>query len=284
MTSSLAIVVLVKNRQRHLVNLLRGVQQSTQSPTEVVVVHMNEPIQAPPDFFQGTYVGTMVHNSATALPLAAARNHGAVTAQGEHLIFLDVDCIPAPDLVKGYQTALTQRPEAIAMGGVCYLPRSLPETWQYDDLRQWGQPHPARMYPAPDQLVPTDDYPLFWSLSFALMRSTWETIGGFDEQFQGYGAEDTDFAFAAKAADVPLVWAGGAEAYHQHHPHYSPPLQHFHDIVKNATAFYHKWGWWPMEKWLQQFVEAGYIHWTAIADRIDIIAPPSAAAVMAARQ
>lgn len=284
MTGAVSIVVLVKNRQRHLHNLLLGVQQLAEAPAEVLVVHMNEPVESPPDFFQGTYVGTAIQNAATPLPLAQARNRGARTARSPLLIFLDVDCVPAPDLVTDYRLTLAQQPDAIAMGGVYYLPAPLIEGWQQADLEAQGKAHPARLYPAVGERVFTDDYRLFWSLNFALRRSTWEAIGGFDERFQGYGAEDTDFAFMAQAQAVPLVWVGGAAAYHQYHANYSPPLQHFHDIVKNATAFHQKWGWWPMEKWLGQFVEAGYIRWTATAAEITVIQPPAAAAVAAARQ
>jgi GT2 family glycosyltransferase len=283
MTPSVSIVVLVKNRQHHWFNLLRGLQQSITAPLEVVVVHMNEPVQPPPDGFQGAYVGTSVKNAATPLPLAQARNQGARVAQGQQLIFLDVDCIPAPSLVQDYQSALRSYPRAIAMGEVYYLSRSLSPPWQYADLTAWSQPHGARKYPPRGELVPTNDYHLFWSLSFALARTTWDEIGGFDQRFEGYGAEDTDFAFMAKAAKVPLIWVGGATAYHQYHAHYSPPLQHFHDIVKNATAFHQKWSWWPMTKWLQQFAEADYIRWTPSAPEISIIQPPETEAVAAAR-
>ena len=51
---------------------------------------------------------------------------------------------------------------------------------------------------APGEVVPAQDYNLFWSLSFALTADTWRRIeaefGGFDEGFSGYGGEDTDFA------------------------------------------------------------------------------------------
>lgn len=282
--SNFSIVVLVKNRQQHLENLLQGIQNLVESPLEVVVVHMNEPIQPAPKFFQKPYVGVQLLDSTVSLPLAQARNYGASVAQSQQLIFLDVDCIPSPSLTKDYRKALTRYPDSIAMGNVYYLPQPLPETWQHSDLETWGQTHPARTYPKIGQFLPTPHYHLFWSLNFAINQSVWEKIGGFDQQFQGYGAEDTDFAFTAKTLNVPLIWVGGASAYHQYHAKYSPPLQHFQDIVKNATVFYRKWGWWPMEKWLQQFTEAGYIRWSATSASIVIIEPPSSEAVDSARQ
>ncbi len=284
----ISIIVLIKNRTRHLRHLLLGVQRLSPPPEgfdiETVVVHMNETAQPPPDFFTGHYVTTEVHTSATKLPLAQARNQGAQTAAGDRLIFLDVDCIPAARLVADYHPAFEAAPNAIAMGGVYYLPAPLPDGWDAADLRRQGRPHPARTYPEAGTLQPTRDYHLFWSLNFGLRRSVWEQIGGFDERFQGYGAEDTDFAFSAQEKGVRVAWLGGGTAFHQYHDQYAPPLQHFHDVLRNAAVFYRKRQWWPMEKWLQQFVEAGYIEWSQTASTIRVVAEPTDEAIAAARQ
>jgi len=64
---------------------------------------------------------------------------------------------------------------------------------------------------------------------------------GFDEAFAGYGAEDTDFGFRAREADLPLVYMGGPGASHQFHDTFDPPLHHFQDIIRNARMFREKW-------------------------------------------
>ena len=86
-----------------------------------------------------------------------------------------------------------------------------------------------------------------------------DRIGGFDESFSGYGAEDTDLAFRADAAGVPILFLGGPRAYHQHHGSYDPPLQHFRDIVANAARFHARHGFWPMDGWLADFARLGLI-------------------------
>ena len=99
----------------------------------------------------------------------------------------------------------------------------------------------------------------------AVLRSrrprTWRRIGGFDEEFLGYGAEDTDFGFTADAAGIGLTWVGGATAYHQWHPSESPPIRHLDDILRNGRIFARRWGWWPMEGWLEAFQARGLIRW-----------------------
>jgi GT2 family glycosyltransferase len=281
---STSIIVLVKNRQHHLENILSGIQQLSIPPDETIVIHMNEPISPAPENFRGRLIRKPLQISETPLPLAQARNLGATTAQGEILVFLDVDCIPASGLVMDYRYALEQTPGAIAMGEVYYLPNSLPTNWNEGYLRYKGRPHPARTYLKNSAIQETQDYHLFWSLNFAVSRKTfWDTIGGFDEQFQGYGAEDTDFALTAQDSGVPLVWVKDAATFHQYHEQYSPPLQHFSDIIRNAQVFYQKWGRWVMENWLQQFADAGYIHWSGSSEQLDILRLPTKEAIAAAR-
>jgi GT2 family glycosyltransferase len=120
-------------------------------------------------------------------------------------------------------------------------------------------PHPARPAPRAGEVIATADYALFWSLSFALTASTWRQIGGFCERYRGYGGEDTDFAQTARATGVPMRWVGGAHAFHQFHPVSDPPVEHVHDIVRNATIFHQRWGWWPMANWLDAFERRGLI-------------------------
>ncbi|MGB3613297.1 MAG: glycosyltransferase [Elainellaceae cyanobacterium] len=279
-----SVIVLVKNRKRHLRNLLRGIHRLNASAVETVIVHMNEAAQPPPDFFTGKYTTAEVWNSTAQLPLAEARNQGAKTARGDRLIFLDVDCIPAKNALTDYSRAFDVAPDAIAMGAVYYLSTQLPESWDESDLVIQGRPHPVRTYPETGMLQPTEDYHLFWSLNFGLRKSVWDEISGFDERFQGYGAEDTDFSFSAKERGVCLAWLGGGTVFHQYPDQYSPPLQHFKDIVRNAEVFYHKRHWWPMENWLQQFAAAGYIEWSSAASTIGILLEPTDDAIAAAHR
>jgi len=113
----------------------------------------------------------------------------------------------------------------------------------------------------------TDRYELFWSLSFALTTQTWESIGGFCEAYNGYGAEDTDFAQIARQVGIGMYWVGDALAYHQHHPSAEPPVQHLDDILTNGTIFARRWGWWPMQGWLSAFERAGLARYDAEADQ-----------------
>lgn len=189
------------------------------------------------------------------LPIAAARNAGAaaaVAAGASTLVFLDVDCIPAADLLERYDAAVTARPDAVACGPVTYLPPAPPGGWNAAALAAARAPHPARPDPPPGEtavLAPK----LFWSLSFALSAPLWRASGGFYEGYVGYGGEDTDFAASLAAAGTAIVMLGGADSFHQHHPVSHPPVEHLDDIVRNAGIYVRRHGELPMRGWLDSF-------------------------------
>ncbi|MGB3774708.1 MAG: hypothetical protein WA951_05580, partial [Leeuwenhoekiella sp.] len=99
-------------------------------------------------------------------------------------------------------------------------------------------------------------------------------IGGFDEAFEGYGAEDTDLAYTLRDKGHYL-FISEAIVYHQQHPVHSPPFDKFSQIIKNSTVFYKKWGSWPMGNWLQTFAENQLIDWEPHYKKIEILSKPS---------
>lgn len=270
-----AVITTVHGRHRHLRRQLDGL--ALHPPDLHVVVAL-----ADPDI--GPVVGSAAQvldcdGDPAALPLARARNTGAEAAIGagaDVLVFLDVDCIPGPELLTRYVCA-AQDPhhrEALLCGPVTYLPPAGPRGYRLDELVI--DPHPARPAPPDGQVLTGVDYNLFWSLSFALTPTTWHRIGGFCELYRGYGGEDTDFAQRAAAAGVGLRWVGGAHAFHQHHPVSNPPVQHLDDILRNAHVFHRRWGWWPMAGWLDAFAAQGLIERDPTGRPVRLSAPASA--------
>jgi len=215
-------------------------------------------------------------------PLAAARNAGAAVAMrdgAELLIFLDVDCIPGNRLVPAYQAAAARRTESTPVSALCgpigYLPPLDPDRRYRDvELVAIAVEHPDRVITGADT---SDDVNLFWSLSFAMSVVDWNSVGGFDERYTGYGGEDTDFAQKLAQAGGQLVWVPEALGYHQHHESHDPPFQHVRSIVRNANIFRTRWGWFPMADWLNEFERLGLATFDATSDRWRTTRPPSGA-------
>lgn len=264
------VITLVHGRTAHLANLILGLERSSVTPHGLWVVHMNE---APGEFTSSRFpVHTLRVDGPHGLPLARARNRVAAIDPAAAWVFLDVDCIPAHDLLARYSQGLASQPGVLHMGQVLYLPEGANQPgWSEATLYGYGVEHPLAKFRNTDgSALP---HHLFWSLNFACMGSTFARIGGFDEGYEGYGGEDTDFAFRARRNGVPLI-GSSAMAFHQYHPTYDPPLNHFADIIANARRFHGQWGLWPMEGWLRAFRDQGLLHWAE--DSVEIIRVPSA--------
>jgi GT2 family glycosyltransferase len=256
-----ALVTTVHGRHRHLLAQQRALTRLDPGPDQRVVVAMDDPEVTRVVAGSRAKLVT-VPPGQTGLPLAAARNAGAAAALAggaELLVFLDVDCLPSPSLLHFYRRAAqTSEPPALLCGPVAYLPPPAaggypPEKWSDHPF------HPGRPAPAPGEVQTGGDHRLFWSLSFAITAAGWSRVGGFCELYQGYGAEDTDFAMLAQQAGLGLTWVGGAAAYHQWHPTDSPPVGHLTDILRNGALFAQRWGSWPMEGWFAAFEDLGLV-------------------------
>ena len=273
----ISVLTIVRGRESHLANLVDALAGQIMPPDELVIAYMQDEPHALPEGLP--FEVRICFSTGDPMPLAGARNCAAQAASGDTLIFLDVDCIPSPSLVMAYALALRDH-DACLMGDVLYLPEGATRGADARALDAAGRRHPSKPAPPETGAVPEPDYGELWGLSFALRRDTFERCGGLDERFEGYGAEETDFARTLEASRVPLMRIGGARAYHQHHPVRTPPLHHFDDIVRNASLFREKWGDWPMGYWLGQFEEAGLI--AREGDRIDVLRRPAPAEIDAA--
>lgn len=234
--------------------------------------------------------------NSRAFDIGLNRNLGAKQSSYDTLIFLDVDCIVSTDFIAGLVGKMAQYPQALIMGQPRYLTRPLTEQesqclerfsndfktshdMSKGDLsqsRNWLQSlsilNPYRPNLVSDSasigeqsthyksIEKTQDYGAFWSLCFAIHKSQFERIGGFDTNYVGYGAEDTDFAFTARQQNINFYLTNDV-VYHQQHAVYRPPLNHLNSIVINANRFFEKWHHWPMSGWLAEFAQMGLITW-----------------------
>jgi hypothetical protein len=276
--AALSVLTLVKNREPHLLRQIEGLHRSLVRPGELIIVKMGyEPLPLP----AAEFPVHVLELASDGLPLAQARNLAAARAGFEKLLFLDIDCIPMRGLLGAIDNALAGADRLIC-AEVRYLAADdLGADWDEDDLLRKAAPHPVRNFPEYG-LVPETNYGLFWSLAFAIRRDRFRALGGFDERFAGYGAEDTEFAFRARDAGIGLGFLGNAVALHQHHAVYDPPLQHFADIALNAQRFFDLRGGWPMPGWLDAFEAMGLI--AIQAGKLRVLRHPTARELAAARQ
>jgi GT2 family glycosyltransferase len=260
-----SIVTIVKGRRKQLTNLLDSVKASTTLPNDIQIVCMDNPEEIViPD---GLIVNIRLIDNTHTLPLAAARNMGISAAKTDHVIFIDVDCIVSPTLFENMLAAL--KTTNIITAYPLYLP-IVPDTGNYNDLKDKAVTHPGRERIPAGEAV---EHLQFWSLIFAVQKQTFDTIGGFDESFVGYGAEDTDFAMMFHQVGIELIFVRDF-ILHQYHDKHDPPVNYFHSIIENAMRYQQKWGVLPMQRWLKAFEEMGLIK-IGQADQITVLQSPT---------
>ena len=169
-----ALITTVHGRAQHLRRQLDGISRSARLPDTHVIVAIGDP--AVPDVVAAS--GTTAHvvhceGPPGPLPVASARNIGALTALNdgaESLVFLDVDCIPARNMLGRYHEAVVdpEHRDSLLCGPVTYLPPPRGAHGYPIALEPMINPHPARPAPPDGDIIASTDYELFWSLSFAL--------------------------------------------------------------------------------------------------------------------
>jgi GT2 family glycosyltransferase len=203
-----SIVVLSHNKQRELVECLGSVRRLRKPPAALIVVDnassdgSAEAVER--DFPEAQLISCRRNHGA-----AGGRNIGARRAETDFIVFLDDDAELMEDALAALGDALSRHPEA---GIVCG------KTFGRDDRRLMSAGLSVDLGRA--RIVDIGageadrgqhDEPQFvdacGAFAFAIRRSAFERLGGFDEGYNPYGWEDVDLCLRARRAGIgTLYW------------------------------------------------------------------------------
>lgn len=157
---------------------------------------------------------------------AATRNFGVRYSVGEMLVFLDTDTVPDPDLVETYSAHYVSN---IALFGYRrlypmelvrpfeppldyeQLYRDSSPDWRLQHYGQWRSP----------QL-----YLHFFGCNYGMPARIFCELGGHDERFEGWGAEDTDIGYRIAMSGYAIypLWGIGMTTHLGHPPRPHPSI------------------------------------------------------------
>ncbi|MEN9938597.1 MAG: hypothetical protein RLZZ387_5176 [Chloroflexota bacterium] len=194
MNPSLSIII--PNLHSPLIaEVVHAAEHQTVPACEIIVIGQDRHSLTPPP---ARFIRT-----ERPLSAAAARNLGARHASGDYLLFLDADCIAAPDLVERLLARHIEGRDVIG-GGVVVEPSGY---WTDCDNLLIFAPFLAESLAGPRDELP--------SLNLSISHELFAALNGFDERFAGAAGEDTDFCLRLRAAGHQLFFAPEARIAHR---------------------------------------------------------------------
>jgi GT2 family glycosyltransferase len=159
---------------------------------------------------------------------ARCRNEGARSSTAPHLLFIDGDCLLPPDHVEQHLRAA--RPGVVTSSYCIRLDQAVSQHVTIEAVRgatflEWAPVEQRRKLRHMHfkaiwyGVLGHPTKPAFRSGDFALARTDFERVNGFDENFRGWGCEDDDFGRRLRAAKIRTMSVLNRTCvYHLWHP------------------------------------------------------------------
>ena len=129
---------------------------------------------------------------------ASNRNHGAHNSTGQWLVFVDDDCTPDPDYLAAFSQAIGANPDSNVFEGRTYVDRPRRSLAESAPINESGG--------------------CLWSCNFAIRRSLFDTMKGFDERFPYPAMEDVEFRLRLKHRSEGFRFVAKAAVCHPWRP------------------------------------------------------------------
>lgn len=140
--------------------------------------------------------------------VATARNQGFQRAQGEIILFIDDDVVPAPQLVREHLLVHANHGDRVVVLG----PMLTPQGYAMTPWVQWEQQMLEKQYRAMQSNLYSPTCRQFFTGNTSLARKHLITSGGFDPTFRR--AEDVELAYRLAALGLEFVFHPQAAGFH----------------------------------------------------------------------
>lgn len=209
-----SIVVPVYGQLAHTLACLRALAaHPPAAPVEIIVVD-DASTDGTPQVLPRVE-GLRYHRRAANGGFIAACNEGAALARGEYLVFLNNDTVPQPGWLDALLSTFDAVPSAGLVGAQLLYPDGrLQEAggvvfrdgsaWNYG---RFGSPSDPRYGYLRDV-----DYAS--GAAIAIPRALFDAVGGFDARYAPAYYEDTDLAFAVRAAGRRVLYQPASRVVH----------------------------------------------------------------------
>jgi GT2 family glycosyltransferase len=189
----ISVVIPTHDRPFILGETLRALGSQDMHPDEIIVVEDGNQMQKPDEYYAGPACLILAHQDFHGFRAGQARNKGAHIARGEILIFLDDDMVVDSKFIREH--IRQQRSCRAVVAG--FRNRVTAKAYFGGDYRTACRRDPKLTYLGEGVGQAWPGWLWFSSSHFSISRDAFCEVGGFAEDFVGWGFEDTDFAYRA---------------------------------------------------------------------------------------
>jgi len=209
-----SLVIPVYGQLEHTLRCLRALAAwPPQVPFEVVVVDDGSPDDS--GAVLPAIDGLRYHRRAENGGFIAACNDGAALARGEYLVFLNNDTVPQPGWLEALLKTFGEHPGAGLVGAQLLYPDGrLQEAGGvvFDDGSGWN--YGRYESPSDPRHAYLRDADYLSGAAIAIPRALFADVGMFDTRYAPAYYEDTDLAFAVRAAGRRVLYQPMARVVH----------------------------------------------------------------------
>ena len=238
-----SLVIPVHGHFAHTLACLRTLAaHPPRAPFEVIVVDDASPDDSLAKLSQIDGIRIVARESNGGF--ISACNDGATLARGEFLVFLNNDTVPQPGWLEALLDSFEQHAHVGLVGArLVYPDGHLQEAGGvvFADGSGWNY---GRNEPPDDcRFAYVRDADYVSGAAIAIPRALFETLGGFDARYAPAYYEDTDLAFAVRAAGLRVLYQPGAVVVHDEGTSAGTDLGQGPKAaqVRNQSVFAHKW-------------------------------------------
>lgn len=208
MSPLFSIIIPTKDRPQMLLACLASLSRLDFSRDEFQVIVVDDGSQTSPVSICDGFLDKLpIHllRQPVSLGPASTRNQGAEWAQGKYLVFLDDDCIVAPQWLRAFAADFTKTDNNALVGSTENATPAVigAQVWclnlafQYAYWRDGG-----------------GNLKIAISNNFAVDHKAFDAVGGFDGSFPLAASEDRDFSWRFNEAGYTIGQSAGAVVWH----------------------------------------------------------------------
>lgn len=254
-----SIILITYNGFKYLHSCIDSVLKDIRSGDEIILVD-NASTDGSADLVQQHWPQVSLFRNEVNLGFAVACNQGAGNAKKDTLVFLNQDTRVQPGWLAGLLAPLEQDP-SIGLVASKLLLMSRPE-----QIHMCGQDiHFTGFAFGRGFLSPSDGYNTPRQIgavsgaSFAIRRSLWEQLGGFDPQLFMY-YEETDLCWRARLVGFSCVYSPDSIVFHDYTLRDSPQA-HAYSERNRVVLILKSWKWSTLWLMFPSLLLAEVIDW-----------------------